>query len=146
MAWDEWEQLKAEAAGGPGARMSLAGVTTDSSESSSGASGGKDGLKHSGGPWTSASGTAATLRTNAQTSRSRLRPAHEGVATGALGLASVAALTAVLDSWDERLVAVRGECHYLEGALSKVAKEMGETETSVDKSFNSVDAGKGDHR
>jgi hypothetical protein len=146
VAWDEWEQLKAEAAGGSGARTSLAGVTSESSGSGSGTGGGKDRLKHSGGPWTSASGTAGTLRTNTQTSRSRLRPAHEGVASGAMGLASVASLTAVLESWDERLVALRGECDYLEGALSKVAKEMGETETAVDKSLKSVDTGKDERR
>ncbi|MGW0788561.1 hypothetical protein ACWD04_09945 [Streptomyces sp. NPDC002911] len=58
-----------------------------------------------------------------------------------MGLASVASLTAVLESWDERLVAVRGECDYLEGALLKVAKEMGEAETAVDKSLRSVDTG-----
>lgn len=128
--------------------MSLAGVGPESSGSSSGRGGGKNGLKHSGGPWTSASGVAGTLRTNTQTSRSRLRPAHEGVASGAVGLASVATLTAVLESWEGRLGAVRGECDYLEGALSKVAKEMGETETAVDRSFKSVDKGKGkgEHR
>ncbi|MEV2247662.1 hypothetical protein [Streptomyces sp. NPDC049970] len=63
-----------------------------------------------------------------------------------MGLASVVSLTAVLESWDERLGAVCGECDYLAGALSKVAKEMGETETAVDKSFESVETGKDERR
>jgi hypothetical protein len=140
MAWDEWEQLKAESARGAEARMSLASVAPERSGGSSG-TGGEGSLKHTGGPWTSASGAAGTLRTSTENSRSRLRPAHDGVAAGAVGLASVAALTAVLKSWEERLAAVRGECDYLEGALSKVAKEMGETEIAVKNSFKAADKG-----
>ncbi|MGC5365323.1 hypothetical protein ACPXCE_27230 [Streptomyces sp. DT24] len=84
---------------------------------------------------------AGALRTSTGTARSRLRPAHEGLAAGAVGLGSVAVLTAVLKSWDDRLVAVHGECDHLEGALSKVAREMGEIETVVDRSIESVDTG-----
>ncbi|MBT2395819.1 hypothetical protein [Streptomyces sp. ISL-100] len=131
MPWDEWEQLKAEAAGRAEARMSLASAAP-------GGTGGEGKLKHSGGPWTSASGAAGGLRTSTQTSRSRLRPAHEGVASGAAGLSSVAILNAVMESWEKRLTAVRGECDYLEGALLKVAKEMGESETAVKSSLNAV--------
>ncbi|MFE9728084.1 hypothetical protein ACFYQ5_32095 [Streptomyces sp. NPDC005794] len=58
----------------------------------------------------------------------------------------MASLTAVLESWDERLAAVRGECDYLGGALSKVAREMGESEIVVDKSIKSVDAGADERR
>lgn len=49
-------------------------------------------LKHSKGPWTSASGTAGELRIRTETSRSALRRGHEGVEAGAVGLSSVAAL------------------------------------------------------
>ncbi|QNE79239.1 hypothetical protein F0344_14615 [Streptomyces finlayi] len=123
--------------------MSLASVAPDRSGDSSGraAEGGKGGLQHSGGPWTSASGAADTLRTSTEQSRGRLGPAHEGVASGAKGLSSVTALKAVQESWEERLVAVRGECGYLKGALLKVAKEMGETEAAVKSSFNVVEKG-----
>ncbi|MGW1883072.1 hypothetical protein [Streptomyces sp. NPDC001970] len=48
-------------------------------------------------------------------------------------------LNAVLKSWEERLVAVRDECEHLQGALLKVAKEMGETEAAVKQSFRAVD-------
>ncbi|MFF0427470.1 hypothetical protein ACFYUJ_24020 [Streptomyces sp. NPDC004520] len=107
-----------------------------------GTGGGANGkLKHSGGPWTSASATAGDLHTSTETSRAALGPGHEGVEAGAVGLSSVAALKSVLTSWEERLRAVRDECDQLKGALSTVAKEMGETETAIEKSFKGVDGG-----
>lgn len=121
--------------GDPGTGMSLA------SAGDTGAGPGVGGLKHSAGPWTSASGTAASLRISTEKSRGRLRPAHEGVTAGAAGFSAVGALTEVLESWEKRLVAVRGECGYLDGALLKVAKEMGETDVAVERSVRSVDAG-----
>ncbi|MEU0405037.1 hypothetical protein ABZ318_33470 [Streptomyces sp. NPDC006197] len=96
-------------------------------------------LKHSGGPWTSASGIAGELRTSTETSRSALGPGHEGVEAGAVGLTSVAALKGVLTSWEERLSAVRDECDQLKGSLLSVAKEMGETEVAIERSFKGVD-------
>ncbi|MEU1231190.1 hypothetical protein [Streptomyces sp. NPDC005828] len=107
-----------------------------------GTGGGANGkLKHSGGPWTSASATATAgdLRTSTETSRAALGPGHEGVEAGAVGLSSVAALKSVLTSWEERLRAVRDECDQLKGTLSTVAKEMGETETAIERSFKGAD-------
>lgn len=98
-------------------------------------------LKHSKGPWTSASGTAGELRTRTETSRSALRRGHEGVEAGAVGLSSVATLKSVLTSWEDRLQSVRDECEQLKGALLTVAKEMGETETAVERSFKGVRVG-----
>ncbi len=102
------------------------------------ASGGTGNLKYSKGPWTSASGTAAALRTRAETSRSVLGLGHVGVDAGAGGLSSVAALKSVLTSWEERLRAVRDECDQLKGNLLTVAKEMGESETTVKSSLKGV--------
>ncbi|WP_327235285.1 hypothetical protein OG349_16285 [Streptomyces sp. NBC_01317] len=96
------------------------------------------GLRHTTGPWTSASGTANTLRTNTERSRARLRPAHEGVMAGGRGLSAVAAATAVLASWEERLVAVRDECGYLAGALNQVGRAMGETDTTVRSGLQAI--------
>ncbi|MFF8829953.1 hypothetical protein [Streptomyces sp. NPDC015131] len=101
------------------------------------------GLRHSGGPWTSASGTAGELRTRTETSRGSLRPAHGGLGPDAGALASVAALKTVLTSWEERLTAVRDECGHLAGALSRVARDLGETDIEVGRSFHAA-ARKGD--
>ncbi|BAG19972.1 MULTISPECIES: hypothetical protein [Streptomyces] len=100
--------------------------------------GGAGRLTYSKGPWTSASGSAGELRTRAETSRSALGRGHEGVAAGAVGLSSVAALKGVLTSWEERLRAVRDECEQLKGNLLTVAREMGESETAVTSSVRGV--------
>ncbi|RPK93606.1 MULTISPECIES: hypothetical protein [Streptomyces] len=100
--------------------------------------GGTGNLKHSKGPWTSASGTAGDLRTRTETSRSVLGRGHEGIEAGAAGLSSVTALKGVLKSWEERLQAVRDECEQLKGTLRTVAGEMGETETAIKTSFKGV--------
>ncbi|MGW2063778.1 hypothetical protein ACWCO9_24655 [Streptomyces sp. NPDC001937] len=147
---DQWQKLfdlaeqpRAMAVDEATARMSLASAAPEHSGGSSGRTGegGGEGLQHSGGPWTSASGTADTLRTNTALSRNRLGPAHEGVASGLKGLSSLAVLTSVRESWEGRLASVRDECQSLKGALSNVAKEMGETETAVKNSFNVVKKG-----
>ncbi|MFJ7944360.1 hypothetical protein ACIQ6K_12040 [Streptomyces sp. NPDC096354] len=147
---DQWQELfdlaerpRAVAVDGATAHMSLASAVPEHSGGSSGRAGegGGEGLEHSGGPWTSASGAAGTLRTNTALSHNRLGPAHDGVASGLKGLSSLMALTAVRESWEGRLARVRDECHSLERALSKVAKEMGETETAVKSSFNAVKDG-----
>ncbi|MEU3606342.1 hypothetical protein AB0E83_12925 [Streptomyces sp. NPDC035033] len=103
-------------------------------------------LKHSDGPWTSASGTAGALRTSTETSRAALGPGHEGVSSGAAGLSALAALTAVRRSWEDRLASVRDECEALQGTLLAVAKEMGETDASVKSSLASIDTKPGEER
>ncbi|MFF3768830.1 hypothetical protein [Streptomyces sp. NPDC002232] len=129
---ERWQQLFGPADGG-GAVGGLA---------SAGTGGGASGrLRHSRGPWTSASGTAGDLRTSAETSRSALGPGHEGIEAAAAGLTSVAVLRSVRTSWEERLQALRDECEQLDGTLLTVAKEMGETETAVERSFKDVDGG-----
>ncbi|WP_446039956.1 hypothetical protein [Streptomyces sp. SID1121] len=57
---------------------------------------------------------------------------------GGQGLSAVAAATAVLTSWEERLTAVRGECGYLARALNQVGKEMGETDAAVRSALQAV--------
>ncbi|WP_347106025.1 hypothetical protein [Streptomyces sp. CB03238] len=136
---DRWQELyelasaPSAAAGTGQERMSLASASAPGP--------GGDKLNHSGGPWTKASSTAGELRTNTETSRSSLGPGHEGIDAGTTGLTAVASLKAVLTSWEERLAGVRDECEYLTGALSKVAKEMGETDTAVESSFNAARKG-----
>ncbi|MFF0559103.1 hypothetical protein [Streptomyces sp. NPDC004266] len=133
---ERWQELFGPADGGA-AVMSLASTAPEA-----GTGGGANGrLKYSGGPWTSASGTAGDLRTSTETSRSALGPGHEGVEAGAVGLTSVAALKSVRTSWEERLRALRDECEQLKGTLLTVAKEMGETETAIETSFKGVDGG-----
>ncbi|APU38695.1 hypothetical protein ACFCYM_14825 [Streptomyces sp. NPDC056254] len=135
---ERWQELFGPIDGGPA--MNLASTAPEPGNGGGGGGGNVD-LKHSKGPWTSASNTAGDLRTNTETSRSALGPGHEGLASGAAGLSSAAALKSVLTSWEERLQSVRDECEQLKGTLLKVAKEMGETETAIKTSFKGVDGG-----
>ncbi|HEY8980806.1 MAG TPA: amino acid ABC transporter permease [Streptomyces sp.] len=124
MAWDEWEQLKARAAERSTAHTRIDGTSAD------GASG-TGTLKHKGGPWTKAAGTAGELRTGTNSSGVDLRAAHDGISGSLEGLASLSTLKTVLTSWDKRLGDVRDECGGLEPALRQVAKDMGEVDAAV---------------
>ncbi|MDT9680523.1 hypothetical protein RND61_00245 [Streptomyces sp. TRM76323] len=123
---------------GADARLELASAAADGG---GGGTSGQGRLKHTDGPWGRASGTAAELSTSTEKSRSALGPGHDGISTGAAGLASVASLKSVLKSWEDRLAAVRDECDHLEGALRKVAVEMGETDVAVKDTIAPVKAG-----
>ncbi|MBK0376311.1 hypothetical protein I3215_26100 [Streptomyces sp. RB110-1] len=129
---ERWQELFGPGGDEPAMRLA-------SAPSSLGAEGGGTGnLKHSKGPWTSASGTAGELRTRTETSRSVLKRGHEGLQAGTTGLSSIAALKSVLTSWEDRLQAVRDECGQLAGSLLTVAKEMGESEIAVKSSVKGV--------
>lgn len=108
VGWDEWEQLKAGAAERHATAMQINGLQRgDGSGGSTGGGGGTGTLKHKGGPWTKAAGTADGLQTSTITAKADLRRAHDGTAGGLAGLASLGALTSVLTSWEERLGRVR---------------------------------------
>ncbi|MFF9475346.1 hypothetical protein ACF1E9_22345 [Streptomyces roseolus] len=127
---------------GDGTRMNLASTDPGGPSGTSGTGN----LKHSDGPWTSASGTAGAVRTSTGTSRAALGPGHEGVSSGAAGLSALAALNDVRRSWEDRLVSVRDECEALQGTLLAVAKEMGETDASVKSSLASIDTKPGEEK
>ncbi|MFG3004012.1 amino acid ABC transporter permease [Streptomyces calvus] len=143
MAWDEWEQVKAAAAERHTAQMQLnqlpadqgGGTSTGESKTESGGSGT---LRHSGGPWTRAAGTAGDLRISTESTNKNLLSGHAGVSKGAEGLASLEVLKSVLTSWERRLEAVRDECESLEPKLRAVAKEMGEREGAIAASVRAV--------
>lgn len=131
MAWDEWEQLKADAAGRYSTQMHLNQAPADQGNSGDGGGGGAGTLKHTGKPWTHAAGIAGDLRTSTAQAKTDLHSGHTGVAAGSEGLASLSALQTVLTSWEKRLASVRDECDSLEPKLRRVAKEMGEVDVKV---------------
>ncbi|MGW2176589.1 hypothetical protein ACWCXX_00575 [Streptomyces sp. NPDC001732] len=95
-------------------------------------------LRHRGGPWTKAAGTADDLQTRTITAKVDLRRAHEDTAGGLAGLASLGALKSVLASWDERLGRVREECGSLEPKLRQVAVDFAEVDAEVGDSAKAV--------
>ncbi|MFD9565059.1 amino acid ABC transporter permease [Streptomyces sp. NPDC059994] len=137
-----WQRLLDQA--GPGGQQS------DMSLASAGAAGGGRNdaggeLKHSAKPWSDAAGTAHALETDTATAKAKLTSAHAGAEAGTAGLASMAALTSVLTSWEKRLTAVHTECGALEPALRKTAWAQGEVDAGVKSALAqfSAPAGKG---
>ncbi|MGW1186819.1 amino acid ABC transporter permease [Streptomyces sp. NPDC002559] len=138
MAWDEWERLKEQAAGQHTTRLRLDGLPGESGPVAPSGGGGAGTLRHKGGPWTRAAGTAGDLQTGTATARTDLRRAHDGTADGLTGLAGLGALRSVLASWDERLGRVRDECGSLEPKLRQAAVILGEADAEVGNSARSV--------
>ncbi|QEV20599.1 hypothetical protein [Streptomyces alboniger] len=131
MAWDEWEQLKADAAERQSTQMQLNQSPADQGGSNGGGNGGAGTLRHTDKPWTRAAQTAKDLRTSMGQAKTDLHAGHVGAAGAAEGLASAKALKAVLTSWEKRLTAVKTECDSLEPKLRQVAVDMGELDAKV---------------
>ncbi|MET7358032.1 amino acid ABC transporter permease [Streptomyces sp. NPDC005562] len=139
MAWDEWEQLKAQAAERHITHMQINSLQGEGGYAEpSGGGGGTGTLKHSGGPWTKAASTADDLQTSTITARVDLRSAHDGTGGGLVGLSSSGALKAVLTSWNDRLGRVREECGALEPMLRQVAVDLGEVDAEVGNKAKAV--------
>ncbi|ARX86861.1 amino acid ABC transporter permease [Streptomyces alboflavus] len=139
MAWDEWEQLKAEAVARESAQMQLnEGPGSNTGGSAGGHGDGTGSLRHTRKPWMRAASVADELSTTMRKARTDLHAAHEGVSSGAEGLASLSALTDVLTSWKARLGAARDECVSLEPNLRGVAVELGEVDVKVGADTDAV--------
>jgi hypothetical protein len=139
MAWDEWAQLKAAAAERASGQMQLNQLPADAT----GPGGGSGTLRHSKGPWGRSAGAVDELWVSTQKSLGDLGFAHDSVASGAEGLASLGALKSVLTSWEKRIESVRGECAELAPALRQVARDMGEVDVLVGGKADSVTVGTG---
>ncbi|GAA0617488.1 hypothetical protein [Streptomyces crystallinus] len=124
---DSWQRLL-EQAGRPG-RMGAMSLASAGTAGGSGPAAGE--LKHSAKPWSDATGTVHSLGTDTAKVKATLTSAHTGAAAGTAGLASMAALTSVLTSWEERLTAVHTECGSLEPALRETAWAQGEVDAGV---------------
>ncbi|WP_392671835.1 hypothetical protein [Streptomyces sp. LN785] len=105
-----------------------------------GTGGGGHDLRHSDGPWVRAAGGAEALHTLLGPVRAELDTAHEGVVAGNAGLAALAELGAVRESWQRRFEAARGECGSLAGHLRDVARAQHATNEAVKASFAPVAA------
>ncbi|MDI3389851.1 amino acid ABC transporter permease [Streptomyces sp. B-S-A8] len=141
MAWDEWEQIKAENA----TRMRLNQAGAESSGSGKGAQ-----LKHDDKAWHDAAGVADDLRGRTKHAASKLGSAHDGiknkyelehygVSTGTNGLDSIDALRSVLTSWEERLHAVAEECEQLVPHLRGTAADLTGADAKLKESFKNLE-------
>ncbi|MGW7360805.1 amino acid ABC transporter permease [Streptomyces sp. NPDC054802] len=135
MAWDEWEQLKASAAGRHSTQMQLNKAAPMDEGGDAPADGG---LQHSAKPWNRAASTAGLLTTGTNNAKTNLTKGHAGMAGGLTGLASLGSLKSVLSSWETRLGAVRDECESLEPKLRQVPKDLGGTDGDVGTKASAV--------
>ncbi|MEU9776746.1 MULTISPECIES: amino acid ABC transporter permease [Streptomyces] len=135
MAWDEWEQLKESRGASGSTAVQLDGRPA---EAGGGAAGEAGGLRHSAKPWTRAAVTAGHLGTDTGKAKGDLSKGHAGMTAGLTGLASLAELRTVLDSWEKRLDSVRDECRSLEPKLRQVATDLGGVDTATGAKADAV--------
>lgn len=141
---ESWQRLL-DQAGRPGqsGAMSLASAGS-AGPAGSGPDSGE--LKHSAKPWSDATGTVHVLGTDTAKVKATLTAAHAGAEAGTAGLASMAALTSVLTSWEKRLTAVHTECGALEPALRETAWAQGEVDAGVKSALAQYSAPSGTGR
>jgi hypothetical protein len=142
MAWDEWEQLKAEVAQRHSMRMELNDAAPGRSAGAANApdSGGSGTLQHTDQPWNHAAAVAGDLDTGMGNAKRDLDTAVTAASSGLQGLSSVDALRTIHRSWDDRLSAIQRECQALQPALSNVSRTLGETDGAVGSRVSSVPA------
>ncbi|MCE3034087.1 hypothetical protein [Streptomyces sp. CMSTAAHL-2] len=123
MPWDEWEQLKADAATRSGStRMRLNHVPD--------AGGGGDSLKSDRKVWSAAGGDVTGLRTDVSTALGKLEHGQSGLGDGA-GCESAAAQRELYDSWKKYVGEVSGRCGKLGGLLERAGRDLSMTDGDV---------------
>ncbi|QKW27515.1 amino acid ABC transporter permease [Streptomyces seoulensis] len=138
MAWDEWEQLKNDAAERKAThtRLNSASANGGGSTPTTG-SGGPD-LLITDTPWTGAARVAEELRTSTDNGLTELKKSDDGVGGGAEGFDCTAALKEIQPTWEARLTAVRDECDHLRGTLGQTGKKFGEDDHGVKDKIGGV--------
>ncbi|MFH7337893.1 hypothetical protein [Streptomyces sp. KHY 26] len=136
MSWDEWEQLKADAATRSGsARMRLNHVPDAGSGGSSG--GGPDPLKSDRKVWSTAGGDVTGLRTDVSTALGKLDHGQSGLGDGA-GCESAAAQKELFESWKKYVGDVSGRCGKLGGLLERAGRDLSMTDGDVRDGLNKI--------
>ncbi|MEU2441386.1 hypothetical protein ACFY9A_30755 [Streptomyces rubradiris] len=129
MAWDEWEQLKAEAAAGGSARMRLnhadpMGV-------------GYDRLKSNKKAWTTAGEGVSGLRDDIGKALAKLDDGQSGLGDTA-GCQSAAAQQELYDSWKEYVGKVKDRCGELGGLLERSGYDLAMSDADVKAELDKV--------
>ncbi|MFE3739337.1 hypothetical protein [Streptomyces sp. NPDC059134] len=127
MAWDEWEQAKAEVAGRQDIAMRLNQVPADPGPSASAVTGG---LKSSKKAWVTAGEGVGSLRKSVTTALTELEDGQAGLGTAA-GCLSAAAQKEVYDSWKTYTKSVFERCGSLQSLLERVGNDQLKTDEAV---------------
>ncbi|MEU3054404.1 hypothetical protein [Streptomyces griseus] len=130
MAWDEWEQLKAEAAERHAVQVRLNQVGDDSD-------GGLGGVRSSKASWTRAGESVDKLAGDVRKALSALKHEQTGAAIDA-DVLSGAAQKDVYQSWSEYLTRVRGRCGALQGLLEKTGNDHFNNDDEIRAAFDGL--------
>ncbi|MFF1690484.1 MULTISPECIES: hypothetical protein [unclassified Streptomyces] len=131
MPWDEWEQLKSDAAERHSARMQLnqypAGEGPGSGSTTSSVTGG---LKSSQGAWNKAGEGVGSLHEGIGRAQAGLGDGQKGLGDGAACL-TAGAQKEVYASWMRYTKAVSERCDGIKGVLHQVGRDLLKTDGDV---------------
>ncbi|MER6994693.1 hypothetical protein [Streptomyces sp. NPDC000410] len=127
MAWDEWEQLKADAAGRGSGQMQLNQLPADPGGSAPAAS---EDLKSDKKAWVKAGEGVKGLKDGAGKALASLEDGQAGLGDGA-GVQSAAAQKELYESWKKYVGDVNGRCEALGGLLERSGHDLAKSDEAV---------------
>ncbi|MEV5432029.1 hypothetical protein [Streptomyces sp. NPDC052701] len=137
MAWDEWEQLKQDAAQRHGAQMQLDQLPPGdgAGPSTSSVTGGLTSNKRA---WNRAGADIGGLRDDIGKALNKLRDGQEGLA-GETGCLSAGAQKEVYDSWASYLKGVDDRCGSVKEVFEQIGHDLLMTDEAVRSVFGTID-------
>ncbi|WP_236242272.1 hypothetical protein [Streptomyces sp. CC228A] len=138
MSWDEWEQLKSEAAEHRATRMQLNQLPAF------GGSGGRDGsssgeLKTQKKAWAQAGEGVNGLKSDISQGLKKLEDGQSGV-QDASGCQSAAAQKELYTSWKAYVGKVSDRCGTLGGLLERAGRDLALTDKAIEEEFQNIKA------
>ncbi|KJY37661.1 hypothetical protein [Streptomyces katrae] len=135
MGWDEWDRIKAGAAGGGPVGMRLDHVPAEPAAGPSAVTGG---LQSSKKAWTTAGEGVGSLRRSIGGALARLEDGQAGLGT-TTGCLTAAAQKDVYESWKKYASSVSERCGSLQGVLERVGRDLLTTDEAVRAEMDGLD-------
>ncbi|MER5407835.1 hypothetical protein [Streptomyces sp. NPDC002769] len=129
MPWEEWEQLKTEAAEKLAARMQLNHVPPDP--------GGAGTLVSNRAAWSKAGQNVGSLREDISKALGKLTDGQHGVG-GAAGCLTAGAQRDVHDSWERYVKSVSGRCGKLSSLFEKAGNDQLKTDEAIEAEIGNL--------
>ncbi|MEV3853716.1 hypothetical protein AB0J38_05235 [Streptomyces sp. NPDC050095] len=138
MAWDEWEQLKTQAAERHSTGMQIDHLAEPDGGGGSATSGVTQGLKSTKAAWNKAGEGVGELREGIGKALTRLQDGQKGLDADA-GCLTVGAQKDVYDSWVRYVKSVNERCGSVKEVLEQVGHDLLITDESVRSAFGAID-------
>ncbi|MGA4998434.1 hypothetical protein ACPCB7_10420 [Streptomyces arboris] len=127
MAWDEWEQLKADAVANGSAQMQLNQAPSEGGTQASAASGD---LKSDKRAWVKAGEGVTRLKTGVGKALTKMADGQAGLGDTS-GSRSAAAQKELYESWKKYVSDVSGRCGALGGLMQKAGHDLAKSDEEV---------------